>query len=412
MAKEVFYTAIDVGTNKVCTIVATIGAEGDLKVLGIGIVPSQGVQKGRVESIPEAQEAVKASLAEAQRYLGRGIPWAYVGITGSHISCLNTTSALSGRGNEAVSSEDVAQLIQSSYPEVDESREVLHVIPMSYVVDGLAGVRNPVNLSADKVQVECHVVLGEASILRNVVRALEGCKLEVRSLVHQPMAAAEAVLTEDEREMGVMLVDIGGGTTDIIVFKTGSPWYTAVLPVGGNQFTRDLSVALGVPFHMAEQLKTKHGHAILDSLAIDEEVNLPGFQGQPAKVVKRRDLCEPINERAMELIKLVVGKVHEAGLRQLPPGGLVLTGGAAELSGLRDLAKKATGVPVRVGYPQGILGLPAQLRKPAYSASVGTLLWGIKHQGVKRIYKNGNKTLGEGGSFTRRFSRNKVKAAA
>ena len=410
--KEMFYTAIDIGSTKMCTIIAKIGAEGELKVLGMGIVASQGVQKGLVESIPETQAAVKASLDEAQRYLGRGVDWAYLGVTGSHISCLNTTSVLDGSGGEgAISSEDVRQLIRSSYPDVADGREVLHVIPMSYVVDGLTGVRNPVNLHADKVQVESHVVLGEAPILKNVVRAVEGCKLSVRSLVHQPLAAAEAVLTEDEREMGAVLVDIGGGTTDIVVYRNGSPWYTAVLPVGGNQITRDLSVAVGVPFYLAEELKTRHGCAMPEGIPVDEEVQLPGFQGQPRRVVKKRDLCAPINERAVELIKLVVGKVRQAGLRQMPPGGLVITGGAAELSGLRELMKKTTGATVRVGQPS-ILGIPAQLRKPAYSASVGTLLWGIKHQGEKRTYKNGNRTLWGYGGFKRHFSRKREKAAA
>jgi len=411
--KEMFYTAIDVGSTKMCTIIAKIGAEGELKILGSGIVPSQGVQKGRVESIPDTQQAVKASLEEAQRYLGRGVDWAYMGVTGTHISCLNTSSVLEGvRGDGAISSQDVQQLIRSSYPEVADGKEVLHVIPMSYVVDGLTGVRNPVNLHADRVQVDSHVVMGDATILKNMVRAVEGCKLSVRSLVHQPLAAAEAVLSEDEREMGVVLVDIGGGTTDIVVYRSGSPWYTSVLPVGGNQITRDLSVAMGIPFYVAEELKTRYGHAIPDAVAVDEEVNLPRFQGQPQRAIKRRDLAIPVNERLIELIKLIVAKVRQAGLRQMPPGGLVITGGVAEMQGLRELIKRATGSTVRVGQPRGIPGLPPELKKPAYSASIGTLLWGIKHQGEKRSYKNGTRTLWGPGAFMRRFSKKREGAAA
>ena len=198
----------------------------------------------------ETRQAVKASLEEAQRYLGKGVSWTYLGVTGNHISCLNTSGTLGSLGqNGEISPQDVQHLIQSSYPDVASGKEVLHVIPISYAVDGLTGVRNPVGLHAGNVEVESHVVLGDAPTLKNLVKAVEDCKLPVRSLVHQPLAAAEAVLTEDEREIGVVLVDIGGGTTDVVIFKTGSPWYTSVIPVGGNQITRDLSVALGSPFH-------------------------------------------------------------------------------------------------------------------------------------------------------------------
>ena len=411
MARDLFYTAIDLGTTKVCTIIARIGPEGELKVLGTGIVPSQGIQKGRAESITDAQEAVRASLEAAQKYLGRGVSWAYMGVTGNHISCINTTAELKGFGEDgAISSQDVQRLIESSYPSVANGKEVMHVIPISYEVDGLTGVRDPVGLHADKVEVESHVVLGDAPILKNLVRAVEGCKISVRSLVLQPLAAAEAVLTEDEREIGAVLVDIGGGTTDMVIFRTGSPWYTAVIPVGGNQLTRDLSVALGVPFYIADELKLKWGHALPDLVSTDEEVQIPGFQGQPRRSVSRRSLCQPLSERLTETLKLVLLRVREAGLRQLPPGGLVITGGTADIPGIQELAAKVTRAPVRIAYPRGILGLPPQLRKPALSASVGTLLWGIKHHGEKRLYRDGEKTLWGHRALVRRFGRKAAKA--
>lgn len=406
MSRDVFYTAMDLGSTKVCTIIAKIGPEGELKVLGTGIVPSQGIQKGIVERVAETQASVKASLSEAQRYLGRGVSWTYMGVTGSHVSCLNTTGHLNGTAeNGAISTLDVQNLIQSSYPDVARGKEVLHVIPMSYAVDGLTGVRNPVGLHAANVQVESHVVLGDAPALKNLVRAAEGCKISVRSLVLQPLAAAEAVLTEDEREVGAVLLDIGGGTTDVIIYRLGSPWYTAVLPVGGNQLTRDLSVALRIPSYVAEELKVKWGHALPESVPADEEVQLPGFQGQPRRSVKRRFMCIPLQERLTETIKLALLQLRQAGLRQLPPGGLVLTGGTAELPGLKELAARATGVPVRIAYPGGIMGLPSQLKKPAFSTAVGTLIWGIKHHGESRNYRNGNKTLRGYGSLLRRLSR-------
>ena len=204
-----------------------------------------------------------------------------------------------------------------------------------------------------------------------------------------------------------MLVDIGGGTTDVIVFRSGSPWYSAVIPVGGNQLTRDLSVALRVPFHIAEELKTKWGHALPDAVASGEEVQIPSFDGQPRHTVSRSILCQPLHERLTETLKLILLKSREAGLRQLPPSGLVLTGGTAQIPGLKELVQKTINVPVRIAYPRGILGLPAELKKPAFSTSVGTLLWGIKHHGEKRPYRNGETTLRGHGSLLehRRFLR-------
>ena len=412
MARDMFYTAIDLGTTKVCTVIAKIGPEGELKVLGTGIVPSQGMHKGRVKSIPETQEAVKASLTEAQRYLGKGVSWAYLGVTGNHISCVNTTGVWSRSGeNGAISSRDIQALIHSSYPRVSDGKEVLHVIPISYSVDGMSGVRTPLGLHAEKVEVEAHVVLGDAPTLKNLVKTVEGCKVSVRSMVLQQVAAAEAILTEDEREIGVVMLDIGGGTTDVAIFRTGSPWYNAVIPVGGNQITRDLSVALGVPFYMAEDLKTKWGHALPESISADEEVQIPGFQSQQKRMVKRRCMSLPIHERLKETLRLVLAQVRQAGLRQLPPGGIVITGGTAETPGLVDLVRKVTGASARIAYPTGIQGLPSQLRKPACSASVGTLLWGIKHQGEGRPYKNGEKTLWGYKSFMRRFTGQPEKVA-
>ena len=412
MAKDIFYTAIDLGTTKVCTIISRIGPEGELKVVGTGIVPSHGVQKGLVESVSDTQESVKASLAEAQRYLGRNVSWTYLGVTGNHVSCLNTTGMLTdSRDNGPISTQDMHRLIRSSYPDVSNGKEVLHVIPISYGVDGLTGVRNPLGLHADRVQVESHVVMGDASILKNLLKTVERCKVSVRSLVLQPLAAAEAILTEDEREMGSVLVDIGGGTTDVVIYRSGSPWYTAIIPVGGNQLTKDLSVALGAPSYVAEELKIKFGHAMPDSIPSDEEVQLPGYQGQPRRTVKRRAMCQPLNERLTETLKLVLLKLRQAGLRQIPPGGLIITGGTAEIAGLTDLASKATGAPVRIGYPRAILGLPSELRKPALSTGVGTLLWGIKHQGESRPYRNGQKTLRGHVPLVHRFLRRSERAA-
>jgi cell division protein FtsA len=395
LAKEIFYTAVDIGTSKVCSIVARVGTEGELKILGTGVVESQGVQKGRIENIEEVQAAIRSSLEESQRYIGRGvISGVYAGVSGTHITCLNTKDFVDHPGDSGhIGPDQLRDLIESAFPQVDESQEVLHIIPIGYQVDGLSAVRNPVGLHAGQVQVEAHVVLGDAAVLRNTVKAVEASKVSVKSLVVQSLASAEATLTGDEREMGVVMVDIGGGTSDVMIYRQGSPWYSSVIPVGGNQLTRDLAVAMRVPFYVAEEIKVKWGHALPESLRGDEEVVVPSFQGQPKRVVKRRNLGEPLHARLVELLKLVLLRVRQSGLRQLPTGGLVITGGCAETEGLQALAQKILGGPVRIAYPRGIAGLPTQLRKPTFSAGIGLLLWGIKHQGETRRYRNGPRTL-------------------
>ena len=395
MSKETFYTAVDIGSNKVCSIVARVGAEGDLKILGTGMVTSQGMQKGRIDNIDEVKVAVKSSLEEAQRYIGRGvITGVYAGVSGSHISCLNTKDMMENpSADEDIGPQHLDQLIRSSFPKVDPSQEILHMIPIGYEVDGMEAVRNPAGLHAKHINVESHVVMGDAATLRNTVKAIEASRVSVRSLVVESLASAESTLTGDEKEMGAVLVDIGGGTIDLMIYRQGNPWYSAVIPVGGNQLTRDLAVAMRIPYFLAEDIKLKWGNALPELVRADEEVVVPSFQGQPRRIAKRRDLCEPLHARMVEMLKQILLRVRQSGLRQLPNAGLVITGGCAELPGIRELALKTLGGPVRLAYPQGIAGLPTQLQKASTSTAVGLLLWGIKHQGERRSYSTRDRTV-------------------
>ena len=395
MSKETFYTAVDIGSNKVCSIVARVGAEGDLKILGTGMVTSQGMQKGRIDNIDEVKVAVKSSLEEAQRYIGRGvISGVYAGVSGTHISCLNTKDMMENpSADDDIGPQHLDQLIRSSFPKVDPSQEILHMIPIGYEVDGMEAVRNPAGLHAKQINVESHVVMGDAATLRNTVKAVEASRVSVKSLVVESLASAEATLTGDEKEMGAVLVDIGGGTIDLMIYRQGNPWYSALIPVGGNQLTRDLAVAMRIPYFLAEDIKLKWGHALPELVRADEEVVVPSFQGQPRRIARRRDLCEPLQARMVEMLKQILLQVRQSGLRQLPNAGLVITGGCAELPGIRELALKTVGGPVRLAYPQGIAGLPTQLQKASTSTAVGLLLWGIKHQGERRSYSNGDRTV-------------------
>ena len=394
MTRDAFYTAVDLGNSKIAAIVARVGAEGELKILGTGIVPSQGMRKGRVEDIDEVKAAVRSSLEEAQRYLGRRLSsGVYVGVSGTHLSCLNTKDVVDNPGDvKDINANLLDRLIQSSFPNVSRAQEVLHIIPMGYEVDGVSGIRNPVGLQAEMVHVEAHVVLGEAVTLKNTVNAVEASKVKVQSLVMQSLAAAEATLTGDERERGTVFVDVGGGTSDLIIYREGTPWYSAVIPVGGNQLTKDLSVALGTTLYLAEEIKVKWGHAMPELVPGDDEVVIPSYQGQPRRAIRRREIGEPLQARSVDIMKQILLKVRQSGLREFPPGGLVISGGCSELPGFRELAQKTLGGPVRVAHPRGITGLPVNLQKPAFSAGIGLLLWGIKHQGEKRPYRNGERT--------------------
>lgn len=389
MAKETFYTAVDIGSSKVVTVVARVGSEGELKVLGTGIAPSQGMQKGCIENIDEVKEAVHVSIEEAQRYVGKGYkPGAYVVVSGSHIHSSNVKDVMDHPTDlGSITSGDMHRFMQSSFPALDADQELLHIIPTGYSVDGLSGVRNPVGLHANQVELEAHVAIGDAVILKNTVNAVESNRMPVNSLVMQSLASAEATLTADERELDVVLADIGSGTTDVTVFRYGSPWYSTVLPVGGSQLTRDLAVAERIPFYVAEETKIKRGNVLPELVEEDEEVLLSGGQGQPQKLVRRQDLCEPLSARMYEILQMIAQRMSQAGLSRLPDGGIVFTGGSADIAGLEELTEKVLGGPVRIAYPAGVTGLPTQLRKPGFSAAVGTLLWGIRHQGEGRSYR-------------------------
>ena len=412
MARDTFYTAVDIGTDKITSIMARVGTEGELKVLGTGVVTSQGILKGRIENIVEVQDAVAASLDEAKRYIGNGVPTGvYASVSGSHLTSLNTREEV-GNPNDVgdITSKLLDRLLRGSFPDVGPNQEVLHVIPIDYHVDGMSGIRNPVGLHGNLVEVEAHVVMGDSVILKNTIKAIEANKTTVKSMVLHSLASAEATLTGDEKEMGVVLVDIGGGTTDLAIYRHGQPWYTSVIPVGGSQLTKDLSVSLKTPLYMTEEMKVKWGCVFPEMVASDDEVVIPSFQGQPKHALSRKILCEPLEARMMEIIKLIVLKVRQSGLREFPVGGLVLTGGGSEITGLAELVRKTLGGQVRIAHPGGIAGLPAQLRKPAFSASVGLLLWGIKHQGETRSYMNGGRSIV--GSKSWRWGLGRKKAAA
>jgi cell division protein FtsA len=373
--------AIDVGTTKICTVVAEVGEGGQLHVAGMGLVPAQGMRKGMVVNVEEAARAIALSVDQAERSSGLPIDQAFVGVTGEHIASIN------GRGfvaithsDRVITPEDVRRALEATQAiAVPHNRKILHVIPRGYILDGQDGIREPVGMQAYRLEAEAHIVTAAIASLQNLVRCVERADIEIQDLVLEPLASAEAILTTSEQEMGVVLADIGGGTTDVGVFTEGSIWHSSVLPVGGNLLTNDVAMVLRTPFTAAETLKIQHGHVFLNGSGQDSTIELAAFGDEPPQAISRNFLSEVLQARAVELLQLIRQEIQRTGQESLLPAGAVLCGGSAQLPGLKELARVVLGMPVRLGHPRGLDGLIDQLDSPAFATAAGLLLWGQRH---------------------------------
>jgi cell division protein FtsA len=389
---------IDVGTTKVCTVVGE-ATDNELKIVGVGVTPSRGIKKGVVVNVVDAASAIKASLEKAERSSGYEIARAFVSVTGGHVSAVNSRGVVGvNRGDRGITVDDVDRALDAARAiAIPQDREVLHVIPRGFSVDGQDGVKEPVGMIGFRLEVEAHIVTGQTSSIHNLMKCVESCNVGVDGLVLDPIASGEAVLSENEKESGVVLADIGGGTTDVAIFIEGSVWHTTVLPVGGNHFTNDIAVGLRVPFEAAEQLKIEHGHSRHETIDPTEVVQVKAFGDGGMARVQRRDLSEIIEARAEEIFQLILQEIKRSGYDGLLPAGVVLTGGTAQLRGLRELGRQVLGIPVRIGTPQNLQGLIDTVDSPAYATSVGLLLWGRDQAGSQPPPVRKDKKGGEWG---------------
>lgn len=375
--------ALDIGTTKICTLVAEVSPppENTLRIVGVGIVPAKGIRKGVVVNVGEVTAAITESLQRAERTSGYSIASAYVGMAGAHISSTNSRGVVAiSRGERGIRPVDVERALEQARAiDIPHNREIVHIIPRGFTVDGDDGVRDPIGMQGYRLEVEAHIVTGATASIRNLIKCVQAAGIQMDALVLEPLASGEAVLTDIEREMGVVLVDIGGGTTDVAIFIEGSIWHTMVLPTGGEQLTNDIAVGLRTPFNTAEELKIKYGHAMPDTISPDDllKVNVFGEDGQ--QHISRQFLSEIIEARAGEILELILKEIKRSGYDGLLPAGMVLCGGTAELAGIRDLARDVLGLPARIGQPQNLRGLVDTLQSPAFATSVGLLQWGIKH---------------------------------
>lgn len=383
---------LDIGTSKIICIVAEVQPEGTLEVFGMGTHPSKGLRRGVVVNIESTVNAIQRALEEAELMADCKIREVYTGIAGNHIKSFNSHGMVAIKDKE-ISQIDVERVIDTARAvNIPMDQQILHTLPQEFVVDGQEDVKDPLGMSAVRLEVRVHMVTGAVSAAQNIVKCVRRCGIEVRDLVLQPLASALAVLSDDEKELGVCLVDIGGGTTDIAVFTNGAIRHTAVIPVAGDQVTNDIAVALRTPPKDAEDLKIRHGCALRQLADARDMIEVPGVGDRPAKTLSRQTLAEFIEPRMEELYSLVQAELRRSGFEELLSSGIVITGGSAAMQGMVELGEEVFHMPVRLGYPRYEGGLSEVMRNPRYATGVGLLLAGLESRGRDNPVK-----LGAGG---------------
>jgi cell division protein FtsA len=374
---------LDIGTSKVAALVAEPGPEGELEILGMGSHESKGLKKGVVVNIGATVSAIQRALEEAELMADCKIQSVFTGIAGSHIRSFNSTGMVAIKDRE-VSPVDVERSIDTAKAvNIPTDQQILHVLRQEFIIDGQEDVREPIGMSGVRLEVKVHIVTGAVSAAQNIVKCVRRCGLEVNDLILQPLASSRAVLSEDEKDLGVCLVDIGGGTTDIAVFTHGAIRHTAVIPIAGDQITNDIAMALRTPTADAEAIKVRHGVALRQLADPNEMIEVPGIGERAPRVMSRQTLAEVIEPRVEELFSLVQQVLRESGFEELLSSGIVLTGGSSVMQGMVELGEEIFHMPVRVGVPKYAGGLAEVVRSPRYATAVGLLLEGVAqmHEG-------------------------------
>lgn len=378
--------AIDAGTTKVCTLIGDIDPEGRLRVLGVGVTAARGMKKGVIDDMGEVTAAIRRSVELAEHSAGGiHVSSAHVSLSGGHISSVHTKGLTAiSNPQRPIGEDDVARALDSARTlAIPTNREVIHVLPRHYMVDGGEHVTNPVGMHGQRLDVEAHVVTGSVSPMQNLKHCVTAAGVTVEALVLEQLASAEAVLDDEERRHGVILADIGGGATSIAVLLNDAVYHTSVLPVGGNSITNDLVVGIRTPFAAAEEAKEIYGHAIPSLIADDEMLAVETFGSAGQRHVSRRRLCEIIQMRIEEILETIDTDVRSAGLNEMVAAGLVLTGGGANLEGLEQIAADVMQMPVRVAYPHEIAGKTELIINPAFATSIGLLEWAAREHGLQ-----------------------------
>jgi cell division protein FtsA len=365
---------IDVGTTKVCTLVGRVEEE-DIRIMGVGIEPSAGIKKGVIVDLAAASQAITRSVEKAEQTSGVEITGAVVSLAGAHISSINSRG-VAGITNEVVDEVDVARALEAARAvAIPHNREVIHIIQRGFSVDGQDGILTPLGMHGYRLEVEAHIITAAQATVENLRQCVGTAGVEVMQFVLNPLASGDVVLTDIERQMGVAVCDVGGGTTDLALYVDGHVWHTMVLAVGGNHITNDIATGLRLPLNQAEEIKKKYGYALQSGVGAEDTFSVRSFgEEQPIKV-SRQDMAHIIEARVEEIFSLTLQEIKRSGYDGLLPAGMVLTGGTSALPGIRQLASQVLGLPVRTAQPENLVGLVDQLKSPAFSTSVGLLHW-------------------------------------
>jgi cell division protein FtsA len=367
---------LDIGTSKIVAIVAEVTVDGGLNVIGLGTQPSRGLKRGVVVNIEATMATIQRVLEEAELMADCRITEVYTGVAGSHIRSLNSSGMVAIKEKE-VTQADIDRVVETAKAiAIPNDQQILHILPQEFIIDGQEDVREPLGMSGVRLEVKVHIVTGAVSAVENIVKCVRRCGLEVRDVILQPLASAEAVLSEDEKDLGVCLMDIGGGTTDIAVFSGGAIRHTAVIPIAGDQITNDIAMTLRTPTKEAEELKLRHGCALRQLANANEVVEVPGVGERGPRKLSRQMLAEVIEPRVEELYTLVQAELRRSGFEELLSSGIVLTGGTSLLAGMVELGEEVFHLPCRVGVPAYMGGLADVVKSPRYATAVGLLLEG------------------------------------
>ncbi len=379
---------LDIGTTKICALIAEV-ANGTVDIIGIGTAPSRGLRKGVVVNIDATVETIRRAVEEAELMAGVRITAAFVGIAGGHIRGLNSRGVIAVSGkNKEVTPHDIERVIEAAKAvALPADREIIHVLPQEFLIDDQGGIKEPLGMSGIRLEAEVHIVTGGVTSVQNIIKCANRAGLEVQDVVLQPLASSEATLTADEKDLGVILIDVGGGTTDIAVFVEGSIWHTAVLGVGGDHLTHDIAIGLRTPAPEAEAIKRKYGAALSSLVMLEETIEVPSVGGRHPRTLSRRSLCEIIQPRLEEIFALVDREVRRMGYISQIAAGAVVTGGSSIMEGVPELAEQVLNLPVRRGIPTGVGGLTDIVNNPMFATATGLVLYGAAHR-KERWFRN------------------------
>ncbi len=370
---------LDIGTSKVVAIVAEVNDEGEVEIIGLGSHISRGMKKGIVVDIESIVQAVQRAIEEAELMADCQVHGVYAGIAGSHISSLNSHGMVAIKDRNEITAADVERVMDAAQAvALPGEQKVLHVLAQEYIIDDQEGIREPVGMSGVRLDAKVHLVTAADSAVQNIEKCIRRCGLEVDDIIVEQLASSHAVLTEDDKELGVCLVDIGAGTTDIAVFTDGAIRHTAVIPIAGDQVTNDIAVALRTPTQHAEDIKIRYGCALRQLAADDDMIEVPGVGERPPRSLSRQMLASVLEPRYEELFELIRAELQNAGFLEMLGSGIVLTGGSAKMEGVEDLAEEVFHMPVRIESPKHVKGLSEVVRNPIYSTGVGLLLYGLE----------------------------------